>query len=148
MNSGKWGAKSPDQEKITALKAQVHDLKDLKLSAQLIHKLKEDGKEQRKGDNEDSQDEDSSNKQSHYQGNEWMKIPPKDNEPKHKQVGKKTWQWCVHHMKWTMHKPENCKLGKEQGGNQDNQDDKPQPIASQATYANMLAKVAPLSMDK
>jgi len=44
MNSGKWGAKSPDQEKIISLKAQVKDLKDLKLSAQLIHKLREDGK--------------------------------------------------------------------------------------------------------
>jgi hypothetical protein len=43
VNSGKWGAKSPDQEKIILLKAQVIELKDLKLSVQLIHMLKEDG---------------------------------------------------------------------------------------------------------
>ena len=40
VNSGKWGAKSPDQEKIIALEAQVKELKDLKLSAQLMNKLK------------------------------------------------------------------------------------------------------------
>jgi hypothetical protein len=41
LNSRKWGAKSPDQEKIIALKAQVKELKDLKLSAQLLNKLKQ-----------------------------------------------------------------------------------------------------------
>jgi uncharacterized protein (DUF4415 family) len=55
-NSGKWGAKSPDQVKIIALESQVRELKDLKLSAQLIHKLKENGHGWRKGDNT-SQDE-------------------------------------------------------------------------------------------
>ena len=41
VNSGKWGAKSPDHEKIIALKAQVKELKDLTLSAQLMNKLKQ-----------------------------------------------------------------------------------------------------------
>jgi len=41
VNSGKWGAKSPDLEKIIALKAQVRELKDLKLSVQLLKKLKQ-----------------------------------------------------------------------------------------------------------
>lgn len=45
-NSSKWGAKSPDQEKIIALETQVKELKDLKLSAQLINKLKQDQKAQ------------------------------------------------------------------------------------------------------
>ena len=39
VNSGKWGAKSPNQEKIVALEAQPIELKDLKLSAQLANKL-------------------------------------------------------------------------------------------------------------
>jgi hypothetical protein len=46
--------------------AQVKELKDLKLSAQLIRKLKEDGEEQREGDitshNEESNQADGSNK--------------------------------------------------------------------------------------
>ena len=76
-------------------------------------------------------------------------------EPKHKRVAKKTWHWCVHKMKWTMHKPENCRLGKGQSNieinqddNQDKQDDKQEPIASQATFADMLAKLAHISMGK
>ena len=46
VNSGRWGVKSPDQEKIIALEAQVKELKDLKLSAQLIIKLKQGQKGQ------------------------------------------------------------------------------------------------------
>jgi hypothetical protein len=132
----KWGAKSPDQEKIIALEAKVKELKDLKLSAELIRKREEDDNEMREGENENNQDD-----------NEWMKIPPKDNEAKHKRVGKKTWHWCIHHKRWTVHKPDNCRLGK-QPDKQDNEEDKPQPIASQATYAGMLAKLAHLSMDE
>ena len=51
MNSGKWGTKSPDQEKTVALKAQLKELKDLKLSAQLANKLNQNrcqGPNQRK----------------------------------------------------------------------------------------------------
>ena len=88
VNSGKWGVKSPDQEKITSLEAQVCELKDLKLSAQLIHKLKEDGEEQREGDNtgqdEENNQEDRSNMHYQNQDKEEMKTPPKDDEPKHK----------------------------------------------------------------
>ena len=44
---------------------------------------------------------------------------------------------------------ENCKLGKQQGKEQvNNQDSKPHPIVSQATYADMLAKLAHLPMDE
>jgi hypothetical protein len=107
MNRGKWGTRSLDQEKIIALEAQVHKHKDLKLSAQLIHKLKEDGKEQREGDStgqdEENNQANGSNKHFQNQDTEWMKMLPKDDEPKHEHVGKKTWHWCVHHMKWTVH---------------------------------------------
>jgi len=154
VKSGKWGAKSPDQEKIIAFEAQVKELKDLKLSAQLIRKLEEDENEKRKseGENEDHQSHDSPNKQFQNQDDKWMKIPQRDDESKHKRVGKKTWHWCVHRMKWTVHKPENCRLGKGQSNSQDNQDgnqdDKQETIASQATYADTLAKLAHFYLDK
>ena len=51
MNSGKWGAKSPNQEKIVTLEAQLKELKYLKLSAQLANKLNQNqcqGPNQRK----------------------------------------------------------------------------------------------------
>ncbi len=37
-------------------------------------------------------------------------MPPKDSNPKEKQVGKYTFQWCEHHMAWTVHKPQDCTL--------------------------------------
>ena len=45
VKKGKWGAKSPDQEKIIAPEAQLMDLQNLKLSAQLINKLKQGQKQ-------------------------------------------------------------------------------------------------------
>ena len=41
VNSGKWGAKSPDPEKIITLEAQFKELKNLKLSTQPVNKLKQ-----------------------------------------------------------------------------------------------------------
>ena len=75
---------SCDQEKIISLEAQVHELKDLKLSVQLICQLKEDGDEQREGDNtcqdEENNQADMSNVRCQNQDEEWMKTPPKDGE--------------------------------------------------------------------
>ena len=89
------------------------------------------------------------NKRLQKKDEEWKKTPPKDNEPKHKQVGKKTWHWCIHHMKWKVHKPEDCDLGKKQDQQGDkNQDIQRQVRASQATYAEMLAKFAQLSVNE
>jgi len=135
VNSGKWGGKSPDQEKIIALEAHVKELKDLKLSEQLLNKLKQGQKrQQNQNQNQPKQStnqgqqqssgkqknqKDRSNKRFHKKDEEWKKTPPKDDEPKQKQ-GKKTFHWCVHHMKWMLHKPDDCKLGKQQArqGNQ------------------------------
>jgi hypothetical protein len=62
VNSGKLGAKSPDQEKIIALEAQVKELKDLKLSAQLMNKLKQGQK------GKDQQNQQSRQKGGNNQG--------------------------------------------------------------------------------
>ena len=43
----------------------------------------------------------------------WMKVPPKDGDPTIKMYQNKKWHWCIHHMAWTMHTSEECKLGKE-----------------------------------
>jgi hypothetical protein len=94
---------------------------------------------------------DRSNKRFQRQDKEWKKIPPKDNEPKQKRVGIKTSHWCIHHMKWTLHKSDDCDLAKkQQDGNQGtniNQNDKPCNLANQATYAELLAQLALLSAD-
>jgi len=49
-------------------------------------------------------------------------------------------------MKWTLHKPDDCELGKQQAGQnnqqQQQQANKQQNTANQATYANLLAHLA------
>ncbi len=45
-------------------------------------------------------------------------MPPKENKKKEKQVGKYTYNWCKHHMAWTVHKLSDCKLGKKHKDNQ------------------------------
>ena len=41
----------------------------------------------------------------------WKKIEPKPEEVQTKQVGGKTFNWCVHHKAWCMHKSSECRLG-------------------------------------
>jgi len=173
VNSCKWGAKLPDQEKIIALKAQVKELKDLKLSAQLMNKLKQcqRGKDQQnqqnrnKGGNNQGQNQggtwrqnqkDKSNKRFQKQDEEWTKVPPKlcqGQRTEEKRVGIKILNWCIHHMKWTLHKPDNCDIGrKQQAGNQGNnnnsQNNRPHNMANQATYTELLAQLALRSADE
>jgi hypothetical protein len=46
----------------------------------------------------------------------WRKVPPKEGEKQEKEHGGHTYFWCVHHMAWTMHSPKDCRLRKEQKG--------------------------------
>jgi len=61
---------------------------------------------------------DKSNKKEQTKDEAWKKVPPKDGDPKTKQHGKYTFNWCVHHMAWTIHKPTECKLGKQRADEQ------------------------------
>eukprot|EP00956_Cyclotella_meneghiniana_P020107 scaffold35036_cov36-Cyclotella_meneghiniana.AAC.1 len=103
---------------IIALEALLD--KNLKLTKDLQQKLKQ------KGD-KDGQKEDGggkatktknkkniANKTRQKEDEAWKKVAPKDNEPKSKQIGKKTWNWCMHHQAWCIHKSSDCKLGKKQ----------------------------------
>ena len=52
------------------------------------------------------------NKKEQKKDEAWKKGPPKAGESKiGKQVGKYTFNWCEHHMAWTVHKPADCLLG-------------------------------------
>ena len=50
------------------------------------------------------------NKQRQKRDATWKKVPPKENEPTTKKIGKKDFHWCEHHMAWTIHHPKDCKL--------------------------------------
>ena len=89
----------------------------------------------------------TANKRFQKQEEEWKKIPPKDNEPKVKQVGKKKWHWCIYYMKWIVHKKEDCQMGKQQQAN-DPQENKPQAKQAQTSYAQTLAHIALMAADE
>jgi hypothetical protein len=40
----------------------------------------------------------------------WKKIPPGAGEPHVKKIKTKDFNWCVHHMAWTVHTPGDCRL--------------------------------------
>jgi len=53
----------------------------------------------------------TSNKKEQKKDEAWKKEPPKVGESKEgKKVGKFTFNWCEHHMAWTVHKPADCLL--------------------------------------
>ena len=56
----------------------------------------------------------TSNKKEQKKDEAWKKEPPKAGESNvGKQVGKYTFNWCEHHMAWTVHKPADCLIGKQ-----------------------------------
>ena len=93
---------------INALKGQLK--LDSKLSAIAKDNKKTDDKGDSKRDKKKKNKKDTSNKRFQKKDEEWKKVPPKDGDPKEKQVGRFTFQWCKHHMAWTAHKPQDCTL--------------------------------------
>jgi len=112
---GKWGAKSPDDKKIVAMAAEIKSFKgqlklDSKLSAIAGKGEKSDDKKTSKKKNKKN----TENKKEQKKDEAWKKEPPKAGESKEgKKVRKFTFNWCEHHMAWTVHKPADCLLGKQ-----------------------------------
>ena len=101
--------------------AEIKNLKgQLKLNPQLAQLAgggddKEDGgKKKGKAKNK----KDTFNKFNQKKDEAWKKVPPKDGEPKKKEHGDLTFNWCKHHMAWTVHKPADCKPGKKRAEEQ------------------------------
>jgi hypothetical protein len=153
---GKWGAKSSDNKKIVAIAVKITALKgQLKLDPKLSAIVKEGKKKGNKGDKGEKgkkwkNKKNTSNKKDQKRDETWKQVPPKENKKKEKQVGKYTYNWCKHHMAWTVHKPSDCKLGKKHKNDQKKDRNKANPaiIASAATttisprYAALLATLA------
>jgi len=113
---GKWGAKSPDDEKIVAMAAEIKSLKDqLKLDPKLSAIAGKGDKGDDKKNSKKKNKKNTENKREQKKDEAWKKEPPKAGESKEgKKVGKYTFNWCEHHMAWTVHKPAGCLLGKQQ----------------------------------
>jgi hypothetical protein len=107
---GKWGAKSPDDKKIMAMAAEITALKgQLKLDPKLSAIAEEGKKKGNKGDKGEKgkkgkNKKNMSNKKDQKRDETWKQVPPKENKKKEKQVRKYTYNWCQHHMAWTVHK--------------------------------------------
>jgi hypothetical protein len=98
----------------------------------------------------------TSNKREQKKDEAWKKEPPKAGESKEgKKVGKFTFNWCEHHMAWTVHKPADCLLGKQ------HKDEQKKPykansatVAAAATsavnphFAALMAAMANLDMNE
>jgi hypothetical protein len=157
---GKWGAKSPNDKKIVALTAEITALKGkLKLNPKLsaIAGKGEEKDNAKKSPKKKRNKKDVSNKREQKKDEAWKKEPPKAGESKEgKKVGKYTFNWCEHYMAWTVHKPDDCYLGKQ---HKDEQKKKPHKansatVAAVATsavnphFAALMAAMANLDMNK
>jgi hypothetical protein len=151
---GKWGAKSPNNKKIVAMAAKINSLKgqlklDPKRSA-IAGNKKGDIKSSKKKNKKKTSNKREQKKE------EGKKEPPKAGESKEgKKVGKFTFNWCEHHMAWTVHKPADCLLGKQ------HKDEQKKPykansatVAAAATsavnphFAALMAAMANLDMNE
>jgi hypothetical protein len=134
---GTWGAKSPGNKKIVAMSAALNALKGhLKLDDKLRDIIKGKDKVKGKGqggDRKTKNKKNTGNKAKQKEDKAWKKVPPKAGDKKSKEVGKYTYYWCKHHMKWCMQKPSECCLGKEQ--KEEQQKLKPAYTANSITYA-------------
>ena len=118
-SKGSWGAKSPDEERIVAMQAELTALKgQFALNTNLKNIAAPGGKKDEKGGQEGKRDakktrnkKNTSNKKNQKQDEVWKKVAPKDGEPKEKKVKDKTFYWCHHHMAWGVHKPADCRVG-------------------------------------
>jgi hypothetical protein len=101
-----WGSKSPYKEHFFAM---IADLKGkLKLAPALADKSKKDGrnkkdKDVKAGNGKTKNKKNTSNKKAQKQDEAWKRVDPKEDEPTKKNVGGKTYQWCIHHMAWGVH---------------------------------------------
>jgi hypothetical protein len=107
---GKWGDKSPDDEKIVAMAAEIKSLKgQLKLDPKLSAIAGKGDKGDNKKGSTKRNKKNMTNKREQKKDEAWKKEPPKAGESKEgKKVGK-----FEHHMAWTIHKPADCLLGKQ-----------------------------------
>ena len=144
-SEGSWGAKSPDEERIVAMQAELTALKgQFALNPNLKKIAAPGGKKDEKGGQDGKREakktrnkKNTSNKKNQKQDEAWKKVAPKDGEPKEKKVKDKTFYWCHHHMAWGVHKPADCRVGQGQGANRPPAEGRNQ-VAAQAASATVL----------
>jgi len=157
---GKWLAKNAQSHKIVSLSSQVDDLKKKLHQAMAARaaraevkgglRLAESTKKPfvRRTKNKKSNNS-TSLRAGQKRDEQWMKQPPASGEPESKLMNGKIFHWCIHHMCWTIHRPEDCRLGHQHQAAQRN--NRGHPMANNATATssemNYLARVAEVARD-
>ncbi len=143
---GRWGAKSPSEQKIVALTSQMETLKgDLKLSKDLISKLKK--KDPRK-EVDVKKKKKETNKERQKRDEKWKRTPPRTGEKHTKKHNKTTYHWCPHHDAWVMHKPDECRANPTHPDYKAPRATTPPPARTQVAHAaEIMDQLAALSMD-
>ncbi len=109
---GTWMVQSAEEKKIIALTAELKEVKGaLALSKPLLEKFKTGGTQNQGGEKKEKKKnrKPKGNKEQQKKDEQWKKKAPKDGEPKTKKHNKQTYHWCIHHMAWTVHTPEECR---------------------------------------
>jgi len=120
MQTGEWGAKMLEEEKIVAMQAELTALKGQfalgpKLRAAAGNKDGAKKNDDEKGDQggKKKNKKNTANKRKQKENEKWQCVPPKDGESQKKKVKDRTFYWCKHHMCWGGHKEKECKKGME-----------------------------------
>ena len=125
VEAGTWLQKDDTEKQLVALTAQ---LKQIEIKHKNLQKKWKDNQKKKKKDDKSKGSNKSDNKKW-----KWKSVAPKNNESKTKVFEGKTYFWCPHHKKWTLHKPDECRLKDRQDHNQE------EGTSTQAeTYAAVL----------
>ncbi len=121
VQEGKWGTKSPDEEKIIAIQAELTALKGQFTLASKLKKAAGKKPGDKKNDEykpthpkgKKKNKKNTANKCQQKQDEKWRKTPPKDGEPHKKSHNGRTFHWCKHYMAWGYHLEKECCMGQE-----------------------------------
>jgi hypothetical protein len=98
VERNEWALEAPKKDEIIAMRAELDNLKgQLALSTKT------------KAAADEVLDAKTSNKSRQKKDEAWKKIPPATGEPQTKKIKAKDFHWCIHHMAWTVHRPEECR---------------------------------------
>ena len=98
---GEWAAATPKKDEILAMRAEIDGLKG---QLSLTNKTKAAAGGEIDGGTK------TTGKEFQKKDEAWKKVPPATGEPHIKKIRNKDFHWCVHHMAWTVHKPNECRL--------------------------------------
>jgi hypothetical protein len=117
----------------------------LKLAPALADKPKKDGNNKKdkniKASNVKIKNKkNTSNKKAQKQDEAGKHVAPKEGKPTKKDVGGKTYQWCIH-MAWGVHSAQECRLGASCKDAQKDKD-KAKPKDKALSYAAAAATIA------